>query len=263
MSARIWRDLLILIGVFCAVWMAFSHLPIFPEETDFSISVEKEKEIGDKLIENLLSTRGEDSIANPTVDLFVDSVFQVLNKSLEDSEFEYTFIVLDNNQINAFAMPGGYIMVYSGLIEFCDTPEEFAGVIAHEIGHIENRHLISRLLKRLGVAVLLSGDASVLGEVGQMAVNNVFDRDQEKEADYFAFELLEKSGISPRVVSTFFRKLEEEGHTYNEDLEILMTHPHHNQRIKAALEYKMDSNFVASKLPFDLAKVKDALRQTK
>ncbi len=264
MSKRIWRDLSILVGLFVAIWLVFTYVPIFPKASNLSLSVEKEKTIGREMVENLLIESGElDTLSNEKINSFIDSIFYRLSPHIEDAQFDYNFIITNNNQVNAFALPGGYIIIYTGLIEFCDTPEEFSSVIAHEIGHIENRHLISRLIKKLGISILISGDSSVLEEVSQTAISTVFDRKQEEEADQFAFELLEKSGISPRVVAKLFRKLENEGLSYNKNLELLMTHPHHDDRIKASLSYKMDSTFVEKKILIDMQEIKDVIAQFK
>lgn len=260
MGKRIWRDLFMLIAVFAVVWSVFTYLPIFPKSSLLNVSIDTEQEIGDNLVENYLNSyNGIDTIDNYDVNSFIDSVFTFLSVKMETVKFNYTFIVVNNDQINAFAMPGGYIIIYSGLIEFCDSPEEFSSVIAHEIGHIENRHLISRLIKKLGIAILLSNEVAVLGEVSQTAIETAFDRKQEREADSYAFSLLDKSGISPRIIATFFRKLETKGLTYNKNFELLMTHPHHDERIKAALRYNLSENFEEKQLDFDLKKVQNII----
>jgi beta-barrel assembly-enhancing protease len=256
---RIWRDLFILIGVFAVVWGAFTFYPLINKDTDFSISIDKEQEIGRQLMENyLLNAVHNDSINHPDVNAFVDSVFSILSADY-DLKFDYTFIVVNDSQINAFAMPGGYIVFNSGLLQFCSSPEEFASVMAHEIGHIENRHLINRLLKRLGLAILLSGDVTVVGEVSQTAIATVFDRKQEREADEFSMKMLEKANVSPRSLAKFFRKLETEGMTFNKNVTLLMTHPHNDERIKAALSYPLSDDFIEEKMSLNLDLVKEIL----
>ncbi len=264
MTSKTWRDLLLITAGFATIWVIFTYLPIFPNNSILSVSIDTEQEIGDKLVDNFINDNNSiDTINNSTINLFIDSVFTHIRSNMEEVSFDYTFIVIKNDQINAFAMPGGYIFIYSGLLEFCDTPEEFTSIIAHEIGHIENRHLITRLIKKLGIGILLSSDATVVGEVGKTAIETAFNRSQEREADRYAFSLLDKSGISPRVVATFFRKLEKKGLSYNKNFELLMTHPHHDKRIQAALQYKLSDNFIEKKLTFDLNKVKTIIGELK
>ena len=102
----------------------------------------------------------------------------------------------------------------------------------------------------------MSNDKLVIGEISRTATSTVFDRRQEREADEFAIELLDNAEINPRIIATFFRRLKEEEGTYNENLEILMTHPHINSRIKASLEYNLDEDFVSEEfnLNWDLIK---------
>ena len=95
--------------------------------------------------------------------------------------------------------------------------------------------------------------------MSQTAIETAFDRKHEREADNYAFSLLEESGISPRIIATFFRKLEKKGLTYNKKLELIMTHPHHDERIKASLQYKLSENFEEIPLNFDLRKVQNII----
>jgi predicted Zn-dependent protease len=259
MKRTIWRDLFILSFGFGLIWLTFSYLPVFPKKSDLTLSTQKENKIGENLIKNLLHDSNTDSINNETIQSDILSIYKQLEKNIDNKKFDYNFIIIKNNEINAFALPGGYIVFFTGLIQFCETPEELSAIMAHEIGHIENRHLISRLLKNIGIELLLSGDNSVIGEVSHIAIESVFDRKQEKEADQYAFNLLKKSGISPRVVSSFFRKLENEGKSFNKNIELLMSHPHNIERIKAALQYPLDSNFTERKIDIDFLNMKKQL----
>jgi len=257
MSKRIWRDFVILLGVFVIIWMFFTYIPVFSKISDLSISTENEEQIGKHMVDNLLIENGElDTIANPVINAFIDSVFYILEPNIENPQFNYKYIISNSMEVNAYALPGGYIVINAGLLKICDSPQEIIAVIAHEIGHIENRHLISRLIKKLGIAILISGDSSVIEEVSQTAITTVFDRKQEEEADQFAFKTLEKSGISPRIFAKFFRKMETEGLSYNKNFKLLMTHPHNDDRIKASLSYKIDNSFVEKPIDLDLLKVK-------
>lgn len=96
----------------------------------------------------------------------VDSAVKVLGnrlkEGLEQTEYHYDFVVFDSEMINAFTVPGGNILISTGLIGFCDSPEELASVMAHEMGHVEERHLISCLNKEQGIEILTSGDPCVI-----------------------------------------------------------------------------------------------------
>ena len=258
------RDLLILAGGFGAIWLAFVVVPWEMKEPGIEISIEKEMKLGDLMVEDWVFESGEmDVVSNPTLDSAMDIISDRLLKQLDSSEFNHHIWVVDQDEINAFTLPGGYIIVNQGLIKFSEHPEEVAGVIAHELGHVEHRHVVSRLIKELSVAILFSAlsgsDAVLLNEVGRTAVSTAFDRRQEEDADEFAADLLENAKLDPRVLATFFRRLKNE-HNFDERMEMFMTHPHQNARIKAALEIELPKNF--SSEPFDLnwQRVKDSIQ---
>jgi len=249
MQRSILKDLLILLGVFALIWLAAS-LFTYPEDPQL-LSIEKEVRLGEAYVDLILLNPMFGELENERVDSAVKVIGDRLRKGLVHSEYFYSFVVFENEMINAFTVPGGNILISTGLIDFCESPEELAAVMAHEMGHVEERHVISRLIKELGIDILSSGDQYVLGEVTGLLSSTSFDRKQEEEADRFAAELLELSSIEPRTLATFFRKLEGES---DKDLmkhfEIISTHPNFSSRIREALSYTPGDDFEA--LPFDL-----------
>ena len=250
MRQSILRDLGILIGIFGMIWLAGSVFNWFPEKPVL-LSVEREQKLGEKYLDLIL--------LNPMFKQFedelVDSAIKVIGDRLIDglgtSPYDYHFVVFENSMINAFTLPGGNILISTGLINFCEVPEELAAVIAHEMGHVEERHVISRLIKELGIDIITSGDKYVLGEVTKILTSTSYDRDQEEKADLFACELMEKSNIEPRVLATFFRRLDEEmDNDLLEQFEIVSTHPNFNSRIREALSYEPSPDF--KEIPLDL-----------
>ena len=132
--------------------------------------------------------------------------------------------------------------------------------MAHEIGHVEQRHVISRLVKELGIEILTSGDQFVIGELTGLITSTSFDRKQEEEADLFAAKLLETSSIEPRFLATFFRKLEEEiDNELMQQFEIISTHPNFRYRIREALSYKPAKDFDAKAIELDWELIRDEL----
>jgi len=158
--------------------------------------------------------------------------------------------------INAFTLPGANILITTGLVEFAGSAEELAAVIAHEMAHVEERHVVTRLVKELGIAVLTSGDQFVVGELTRIMASTGFDRGQEEEADRFACALLEDAYIEPRTLATFFRKLKEEkDNALLEKFEIVSTHPNFTSRIRYVLEYVPDEDFEAVLIVMDWEEV--------
>jgi predicted Zn-dependent protease len=249
MQRSILKDLLILLGVFALVWLLAS-LFNYPDDPQL-LSIEKEERLGDAYVDLILVNPMFSELENERIDSAVSVIGDRLEAGLKHSEYSYNFVVFDSKMINAFTVPGGNILISSGLIGFCDSPEELAAVMAHEMAHVEERHVVSRLIKELGLDILTSGDQFVLGEVTGLLTSTSFDRKQEEEADRFAAELLERSYIEPRTLATLFRKLEEEtDKELIEHFEIISTHPNFSSRIREALSYKPGEDFEA--LPLDL-----------
>lgn len=261
MKFRILRDGLILLAVFGAIWAVFTFLPILPEEAPELISVEKEEELGEILIESILESEKE--ISNPKLDSAMHVLEQRLVEFIGHTDFDYKIYVVKNEQVNAFATLGGNIVIYSGIIEFSETPEELISVLAHEIGHVEERHLANRVIQELGLSVLFSiisgGDPILIGELVRSITSAAFNRSQEKEADQFALELMERSGINPKNLGKFFRRIEDEYGGFDKNLEFLMSHPHNNSRIKASFEYELSDDFEESPIMLDWDSVKESI----
>lgn len=259
MKGRIIRDLLILLGAFGLIWLIFS-LFTYPEEPSL-LSVENEQKLGEGYLDLILLNPMFGDFENPNIDSAVDLIGDRLVGGLEDSEYDYNFLVFESEMINAFTIPGGNILISTGLISFCDTPEELASVMAHEMGHVEERHVIARLVKELGMEILSSGDPYVIGEVTGLLTSSSFDRRQEEAADLFAAQLLEKSSIEPRTLATFFRKLDEEtNHELIEHFEIISTHPNLPSRIREALSYSPAEGFESEAIELDWEEVKSELK---
>lgn len=158
--------------------------------------------------------------------------------------YPYNFQVINDTIVNAFATPGGFVYVYTGLMRFVDNEATLAGVLGHEIAHAERRHVTQRLTAYYGVSVLLSfilgGNPSFLAElaanlfVGLAFLKN--SRDDEEEADYYSIQYLSSTKYYPGAITFFFDKIKEEqrkkGYTPS-DLDILLsTHPMPADRIK-------------------------------
>ena len=151
---------------------------------------------------------------------YLDRLGQTLVSRSGRPDLTYTFTVVDALEINAFALPGGFIYVHRGLIEAADNESELAGVLGHEIGHVVARHGVDQMqraqITNLGLSVL----GSVLGRgraatIGNMAAELVaggtfmkFSRDAEREADQLGARNVADAGHTPRGMITFFETLD-------------------------------------------------------
>ncbi len=231
-----------------AIWLIFIYLPTSPDAPEAALSVEKEQEIGDLLISAYLED--VELVADSLVYESVDLIYQRLLTAIGKTDYDYSIYIIKSDNINAFATLGGSIVIYSGLLKFAGSPEEVAAVLAHEIGHVEKRHVVNKVIKELGVTFVLSilsgGDPGIIHEILQQSVSTVFDRSQETEADDYGLALLEKANIHPVAMASFFRKVRDKYSSSTfATLEFLSSHPNTNKRIKKSLNYHPQEGFVS------------------
>lgn len=270
MNKSIFRDILILSAIGLLLLLGGYWAVLRIKKVDFSktfnleLSQEYEEKLGQMIEESVLeSGNGSEIVRNQKLDSALKIITTRLEGSIDSSVYDYKFIVLESNDINAFNIPGGRIFIFTGLIDFTDSPEQLAAVLAHEMGHAEHKHVVKKLVKSLSlsaiVAVLTGGDPSVFTSIMQSVLGNVFDRESEREADEFACQLMEKAGIDPIAMATFFHKLNEKELSYDRNLELLMTHPHNDSRIQFAKGYQLKKEFKPNAFDLDWTEIKNHL----
>lgn len=158
----------------------------------------------------------------------------------EPMEQEPIVLVLDHEMINAFALPGGYVVFFRGLIEAAEKPEEVAAVFAHELGHVVSRDPTRHALRSagsIGVLGLLFGDfaggAAVL-LLAEQLINAQYTQGAEAAADVFASEMLLRADLSPAALGDFFQRLREKYGDSEGFVSHFMSHPELGDRIAAA-----------------------------
>ena len=189
-----------------------------------AMSVPDERRLGDELDRE---TRREFVFVRDelTVD-YVSRIGQEIVRASGPQPFEYRFYVVDEEDINAFALPAGHVYVHTGTILKARNVSELAGVIAHEVGHVQRHHVTANYERsrttgavyQLGVltALLLGGGAAagianLGGGLAAMTYLNSFSREAENEADAFAVEMLPRAGYDPEGLVTFFQTLINDG----------------------------------------------------
>jgi predicted Zn-dependent protease len=169
----------------------------------------------------------------------VEPIQQMVRNICSDNNISPSSInvhVVDNKEINAFAMPGRHLVVHTGLIEFADKQEEIAGVIAHEIAHIESGHVVKKLGKEIGLSILMN---LTLGDIGGEVVRNAlstltstaYDRSLEKDADLKAVDYMVAAKMNPTYLASFLEKLDKQSQT-PEVLQWVSTHPDSKERVR-------------------------------
>lgn len=151
------------------------------------------------------------------------------------TEFNWElYIINDDNTVNAFCTPGGYIYIYTGLIKYLDKKSSLAGVLGHEMAHADQRHSTNQLTKRYGVQTLLDivlgENQGLLTQVASELVSLSFSRTDEKEADTYSVNYLCPTKYRADGAADFFEKIEQSGGASVPAF--LSTHPNPENRIQ-------------------------------
>lgn len=156
--------------------------------------------------------------------------------------YPFQFHIIEDTNINAFAIPGGHIFIHTGLLQAADTPEEIAGVLAHEIAHVTERHSFRSLINAAGLYLIVqfffgdtSGAMAVLTEGSRMLLKQSYSRDFERNADDVGWDYLVKANIDPRGMIRFFQRMKEEeakDPQRSGALQLLNTHPASDERMR-------------------------------
>jgi predicted Zn-dependent protease len=209
------------------------------------VSLDKEIAIGQQVAAQFEQTAR--LIEDPVVSEYVDRVGQNIVKH-SDAKVPFHIKVVDTDEVNAFAFPGGYFYVNKGLILAADNEAELAGVMAHEISHVCARHATERMSKAQYLQIAAIPALFVGGYWTQMAIQNGLGlginlellgitRDSEKEADQLGIQYLWNSGYDPNAFVSFFEKLQEQEKSKPGKLAgFFRTHPYTENRIASSLD---------------------------
>lgn len=255
-------ELSVLIGAFFIIWFALLLSKIIPENFEINlISVEQEEKIGELVFKTFFDD--SDIIYEPTLDSAIAIIKNRLLSGVGQSDYEYKIYVIREKDINAFALSGGYIVIFSGLVEFTNSAEELASIISHEIGHIELKHVRDRLLKQIGITTLfliLVNNSNIITEIGKMIISTIFDRQQESDADDYSLKLMLKCKLNPHSIGHCFKRLMKEKEYHSIIPEFLNTHPSTETRIEKSLNFKIPENFIEDSLQINWERVKLSLK---
>ncbi|NOT12850.1 MAG: M48 family metallopeptidase [Methylococcaceae bacterium] len=230
-----------------AVEISKIELPDMGDSSGTLITPEEEKEFGEAFFRSLHSQIRINEDAE--IQQYIESIGQKLVANSDAPSNPFHFFVVMENDINAFAGPGGYIGVNSGLILITEEESELASVIGHEIAHVTQRHLYraAEASSRLSIptmaatlaAILLGTQSPALGQAAIMAIQAGsvqfqinFTRENEEEADRVGMQTLAASHFDPRSMPTFFERLQQSTRYYGQNIpEFLRTHPVTTSRI--------------------------------
>ncbi|MDR4469678.1 MAG: M48 family metallopeptidase [Nitrospira sp.] len=200
------------------------------------VPVAWETRLGETVIEHLapLSARCMDPARTETLDTIVAALM-----SQAQSPYAMRVVVVRESKINALALPGGFIVVFSGLLERTDTPGQFAGVLAHELQHILKRHTTRAIIEQASTSLLLAvigGDfsgAMTYGLEGARTLGRLqYSRQFEEEADAEGLRMLQAAGLDPHDMIAFYQTMKEKASDPPGIWAYFSTHPSTEDRIK-------------------------------
>lgn len=251
------------------------ELPELGDAASNELSLSAEKKIGQQIMHEI-RWREPAYLDDPDVEAYLNQLGNRLAAVSSDPGFGFYFFPINDQSINAFAMPGGYIGVHTGLIVSAQSESELAGVLAHEISHVTQRHIARQVFqsKQMGMASLAAMLLALLaarsnGQVASAAIATTqagaissqlaFSRDFERESDRMGFDILRKAGFDVRGMGNFFARLQRAVRLYeNNATAYLRTHPLSGERLsdmqnrEQAVPYRQ----VADSLDFQLVRAK-------
>lgn len=245
MNKILFQFSMLAIGFFLT-WFLLSKVGFVEYFKIKDLSKSNEEKIGNLIIESLKRTENEiisDSLRNVVLD-----IKDRLCKGNNIKKEEIKIYILEKDELNAFALPNKNIVIYSGLLQESKNPEEVAGVMAHELAHIELNHVTKKLVKEVGLSVLMSiaggnNSSEILRELGKLLSSSAYDRTLESEADSYAVKYLTKSNIDPEHLANFLYRISDQSINLPRQFEWISTHPDSKERAMEILKLKKNEKF--------------------
>jgi beta-barrel assembly-enhancing protease len=209
----------------------FFLVPYTAQSLARAIPVETERKLGAELAPQVIAALGGRRGGKPILCTAAPGT-RALEKILSALGARYvTLSVVDLPIVNALALPGGQLLLFRGLIDFAQSPEEIAGVLAHEVGHVVHRHSLELFIENAGTAALIGllvGDVTggtVMAGMAQLILQASYRREAEREADNFALEQLGAAGIDAAPLARLFDRLGAKTPEPGGIFSIFQTHP--------------------------------------
>ena len=236
-------ELMTTLFIFLGGWYALSQVDWLA-----ILNFESKKDQTAEKLGDLLWERVEDSETMVRDDQVVNRLDTLMGHLCQQNTINCDDIklhIVKKDQVNAFALPDGHLVIFSGLINYCDNQEELCGVIGHEIAHIKENHVMKKLVKELGLSLLVtvtsgSTGGNAAGRIFKILSSSAYDRDLEREADKTAVQYLESANLDPKPFADLLYRFGDDDSRALEGL--LSTHPNPKDRAKSILKFTNDDN---------------------
>ena len=233
MNKVIFKTIVIAASFIC-IWIGLSQFDWVKLFRIEELSNKSEEKIGDIFHDFIIQSQyvsRDQEITAPVNNL----VKEICNANGIKAD-EIKVYILKNKQVNAFAMPGKQVVIYSGLIDESRNQYELAGVIAHELAHIKLGHVKKKLIKEVGLSTLLSVSGGVKGaelakEMVKLLSSTAYDRNLEEDADLQAVKYLVNTDVNPAYLADFLERLSKKESAGQKYLSWISDHPDTKERI--------------------------------
>ena len=255
--ALILGGILLFLPLFSLAWF-WINADRFSQWAADKVSLEQEIKLGEMAFQQMgarLKLLPGDTLADEVVD-------RIGIRLTAGSNYPYHFHVTQDSAVNAFALPGGHVVVNTGLLKFADNVDEVAGVLAHEASHVERRHALRNMIRALGlraVMAVLLGDyaAGIWGDMASELADLSYSRDLEREADLEGLRMLRKAGLPAVGMVSFFEKMAAQDDV---KVSLLSSHPASEERLQALqAAIKEGKPYLQRSLDVDWGEVKQSL----
>ncbi len=235
----------IIILLFLASYFVLSQIDLVNVFKVQKVANKTEQKLGELFWKTIKETANENNNLH-----ILESVDKVVNQICKSNNIDRETIkihVLNKNEINAFALPNGHLIVYSGLLLNSENQDVLIGVISHEIAHIKLNHIMKKLVKEIGLSVLISmttgsGGPEIIKETAKMLSSSAFDRSLEKQADIKAVDYLISAKVNPEPFANFLYSLSDKEYATPQYLNWISTHPDSRERAEYIIEYSKNKS---------------------
>ena len=225
--------------VFFSSWFVINKVDWMTLFNVQQISHSTEKKLGNlywEMFKNTNKVIEDDAIVLP-----LDSILNQLCISNYINKGDIKLHIIESTEVNAFALPNKHLVVYSGLLKFCENESELSGVISHELAHIQKNHVMKKLVKEVSLSVLISmaggnSGGETIRQTAKLISSSAYDRKLEKEADIKAVEYLTNANLNPEGLSDFLQRIANKEPDELKYLGWMNSHPDTKERVDYILQ---------------------------
>ena len=236
---KLFLKFLFLVALFFGTWFALRQIDWVTVLNVRQMTKSTEQKLGDLFWDMFRQTEEIDHSAE--VAGAIDSLVTHLCKANDIDRDKLKLHVVDKDMVNAFTLPDDHLVVLTGLVNETQNEAELLGVIAHEVAHVEKNHVMKKLVKEVGLSVLISmtngGSGEAIRQALQMITSSAYDRDLEREADLTAVDYLIKAEVDPEPFANMLYRLSENEEHIPRQLFWISTHPNSKERAEAIIAY--------------------------